>query len=84
VQVYGRRPLAGFPGVERTLLGFARVDLDPGQRARARVEVPLRRLATRDGPGRWSVPPGDLAVEVGGYAGDPEAQVVAVRLGQRR
>jgi beta-glucosidase len=52
---------------ERALLGFARVELAVG--ATARVEVPLTELCTPDGP---------LRVEVGSYAGDPEASVVAL------
>jgi beta-glucosidase len=73
VQVYRRPP-------KRALLGFARVEVDPGAQARVSIGVPLDRLSTRVGPGRWRPPTGEVRVEVGGYAGDPDATAAAVTL----
>ena len=64
VQVYERRP-------ERVLLDFARVELAAGGRARVRLTPPLDRLSTKDG---------QVRVEVGSYAGDPDATVVDLTL----
>jgi beta-glucosidase len=76
VQVY-----AGRPAGERFLAGFARVDCPPGERVPVRIEVPLQRLATRRGPGRWEVPAGDYRIDVGASAADPASVSVPVRLG---
>jgi beta-glucosidase len=72
VQVYRCPP-------ERALLGFARVEVDPGAKVRVNVSVPLDRLSTREGPGVW-VQPREVRVEVGGHAGDPDAAVAVVPL----
>jgi beta-glucosidase len=66
VQVYGWRD-----GVERVLLGFTRVEVAASSQARVELTVPLAGLSTGDGPGRWRAPAGDVRVEVGGWAGDP-------------
>jgi beta-glucosidase len=80
VQVYATRPQDGSAPRERFLVGFARVDVEPGERADVRIDVPLRRLARWRGPGRWEVPAGEYLVEVGGSAADPLASSVPVRL----
>jgi beta-glucosidase len=67
VQVYGWRE-----GVERVLLGFTRVELAAGAEIRVDLAVPLAGLSTWDGPGRWKAPAGDVRIEVGGWAGDPD------------
>ena len=64
VQVYERRP-------ERVLLDFARVELAAGGRVRVRLAPPVDRLSTKDG---------QVRVEVGSYAGDPDATVVDLAL----
>jgi beta-glucosidase len=76
VQVYASRPVG-----ERFLAGFARVDCPPGERVPVRIEVPLQRLATRRGPGRWEVPAGEYRIDVGASAADPASVSVPVRLG---
>jgi beta-glucosidase len=78
VQVYGSRP-AG-TGLERVLLGFARVELGAGEGRRVRVSGDGRLLARRTGPGRWRPLPGGHRIEVGSYAGDPDALVGTVTL----
>jgi beta-glucosidase len=76
VQVYASRPVG-----ERFLAGFARVDCPPGARVPVRIEVPLQRLATRRGPDRWDIEPGDYRIDVGASAADPASVSVPVRLG---
>jgi hypothetical protein len=68
VQVYGWRD-----GVERVLLGYTRVELAAGAGTRVELAVPLDGLSTWDGPGRWRHPAGDVRIEVGGWAGDPDS-----------
>ena len=43
--------------IERFLVGFARVECAPGERVPVKLDVPLQRLSTRLGPGRWAVRP---------------------------
>jgi beta-glucosidase len=66
VQVYGFRE-----GVERVLLGFQRVEVAAASETRVDLAVSLAGLSTWDGPGRWLPPAGDVRIEVGGWAGDP-------------
>jgi beta-glucosidase len=73
VQVYGWRD-----GVERVLLGFSRVELDAGAQARVELAVPVDGLSTWEGPSHWRRPTGDVRIEVGSYAGDPEATTTTV------
>jgi beta-glucosidase len=75
VQVYATRPPT-LAGAERFLVGFTRVDAAPGERVPVRIDIPLQRLAIREGPGRWVVPPGEYRIDVGSHAGD-----VAFRFG---
>jgi hypothetical protein len=75
VQVYSWRD-----GVERVLIGFTRVELPAGAGSRVDLAVPLAGLSTWDGPGRWRRPAGEVRVEVGGWAGDPGATTVDVRV----
>jgi beta-glucosidase len=67
VQVYASRPEPG----DRFLVGFARVQLDAGQRAPVTIRVPLERLASWRGPGRWGLIPGTYRFDVGASAADP-------------
>jgi beta-glucosidase len=80
VQVYATRPPDEAGHRERFLAGFVRVEVAPGARAPVRIEVPLRRLAVRTGPGRWEVPAGPYRIDVGASAGDPAALTTTVEL----
>jgi beta-glucosidase len=73
VQLYATRPLPDHPGLDRRLIDFARVELAAGAMQQLQFSTPLDRLATREGPGRWVVPPGPYGIEVASHAGDPEA-----------
>ena len=73
VQVYGCAP-------DRVLLDFRRVEVPAGECIDVRLDVPLERLSTRASPGVWTPPTGQIRVEVGSYAGDPDASVTTVSL----
>jgi hypothetical protein len=45
-----------------------------------KLDVPLQRLSTRLGPGRWAVRPGSYRIDVGASAADPLAVSVMVEL----
>ena len=77
VQVYVTRPDPD--GVDRHLVGFARVEVAAGERVPATIEVPLRRLAVR-ADGGWRQPPGPYRLDVGGHAADPDAHTLTVDL----
>jgi beta-glucosidase len=76
VQAYATRPAGG----ERFLVGFARVDGPPGERMPVRIDIPLQRLATRRGPGQWTVPPGSYRIDVGANAADPTSASATIAL----
>jgi beta-glucosidase len=90
VQVYATRPggagdgagdgAGEWSGAERFLVGFARAEAAAGQQVAVGVEVPLRRLAVRQGPGRWNVPAGPYRIEVGASAADPAGTSLVVTL----
>ena len=77
VQAYATRPDPD--GLDRFLVGFDRVEVAPGDRAPATIEVPLRRLAVRAGGG-WRLPPGPYRLDVAGHAADPGALTLTVDL----
>lgn len=58
------------PGESRLrLLGFERVELEPGQTRRVRIEADPRLLARYDGEARsWRIEPGGYTVAVGASA----------------
>ena len=73
----GRRGAGG----HRTIPGRVRPGrLRPGRAVPVKLDVPLQRLATRQGPGRWAVPPGSYRIDVGASAADPLAVSVMVEL----
>jgi beta-glucosidase len=76
VQVYATRPEPR----ERFLVGFARADVAAGERVPVAVDVPLERLATRQGLRRWKVIPGAYRIDVGAHSADPEAFSTTVDL----
>lgn len=57
----------------KTLAGFARVSLAPGERTTATIEISRRTLSYWDEPkNRWVTPTGKVAVYVGSSAADVE------------
>ncbi|MEW9550535.1 beta-glucosidase [Nonomuraea sp. NPDC050783] len=76
VQVYGRRAAGG----ERFLVGFAGVEVEPGTAAAVRVPVSFLPLARWDAArGHRVREAGEIVLEVGSHAGDPQALVLRVR-----
>ena len=74
VQCYVHDETASVARPERQLVGFARVELDPGESRRVAFAVHPSRLAFIDEDFRLVCEPGVYRVEVGGWAGAP-AQV---------
>jgi beta-glucosidase len=80
VQVYGRTLTGGYAG-ELMVVGFAAVAVPAGESVTVQVPVSLLALARWDADRAERVLPaaGDVELEVGAYAHDPQATVV--RLG---
>jgi beta-glucosidase len=65
----------------RRLVGFARVELAPGETTDIALAVPRRRLFVRNGlTHQWDAPCGPYVLEVGRWVGDPDAQSMAIDL----
>lgn len=65
VQLYAHDPVASVTRPLSQLIGFARVELDPGQSTSLRFTVPTTRVALTDRRGRRVVEPGEVTVWVG-------------------
>ena len=65
------------------LVGFRSVYLDAGERSRVRVECSVRPLQrwTDDG---FGLDPGDVAIRVASYAGDPDAVEARLTIAERK
>jgi beta-glucosidase len=76
----------GGPGTDtatrpRRLLGFARVEVAPGEEADVTISIPRDRLAVRNtSTHRWDLVPGPYALEVGRWVGDGDAQSMSFDL----
>ncbi|WP_260855923.1 beta-glucosidase [Curtobacterium sp. 9128] len=68
VQLYGHDVAASVTRPVAQLLGYARVALDVGERARVRFSVPVQRFAFTDRQLRKVVEPGDVQVWVASHA----------------
>ncbi|WP_156762179.1 glycoside hydrolase family 3 N-terminal domain-containing protein [Microbacterium karelineae] len=68
VQLYARDVVASVTRPVAQLLGYARVDLAPGQSLRVTFDVPSQRLAFSDRRMVRVVEPGDVEVWVGSHA----------------
>lgn len=79
VQVYGAVSESRFERPRRRLIGFTRVELEPGTERQVDIGVDLRTLAVREA-GKWVVEPGRYEVTVARYAGDSEGLVATVDL----
>lgn len=67
------------PRWPRKLIGFARVELAPGETRVVEVVAPISRLMIRDG-GRWLLEPGDYRILAVRDADDPAPLVAGLRL----
>jgi beta-glucosidase len=74
VPVYVHQPVSDVVAPPRRLVGFARVNLDPGSSRVVRVSFPISELAVTtgdiDGAGRREVEPGAYQVQVGNMTAD--------------
>ncbi|WP_193597092.1 glycoside hydrolase family 3 N-terminal domain-containing protein [Microbacterium sp. YJN-G] len=68
VQLYGRDPVASVTRPVAQLLGYARVDLAPGEARRVRFEVPAARFAFSDRDLVRVVEPGEVQVWAASHA----------------
>ena len=68
VQLYGRDLVGSVVRPVAQLLGYARVELEPGQARRVRFDVPTARLAFSDRNLRKIVEPGEIQVWVGSHS----------------
>ena len=73
-QLYCRDLVASVARHDRTLLGFARVALDPGQARHVRFTVHPSRLAFYEPRMRFVVEPGDFSLSVGASSVDLRAE----------
>ncbi|OYN99957.1 glycosyl hydrolase [Enemella evansiae] len=80
VQLYGRDVAASVTRPVAQLLGYARVELDPGERRTLRFEVPATRFAFSDRRLVRVVEPGEVRVWVAAHAGASAAAALPVRL----
>jgi beta-glucosidase len=71
VQLYAHDVLATVTRPVAQLLGYARVDLEPGEQRRVTFTVPTTRLAFSDRRMVRVVEPGDVEVWVASHAGTP-------------
>ncbi|MFM1811479.1 MAG: hypothetical protein RLZZ336_417 [Cyanobacteriota bacterium] len=72
VQIYLEPPAAALERPSRSLVGFVRVQLQPGALRRLRLKIPLRRLACFDEDAdRFVVQPGRHRLVVADHADDP-------------
>ena len=65
-QFYVRDESASVPVPRHSLVGFKRVHLAPGGRARVSCEIHPKQCACVDNEGRWVIEPGEFTVFVGG------------------
>jgi beta-glucosidase len=79
VQVYVARPRPGAPN--RTLVRFARVTLQPGEKRRLTFDLDGKALSTVDAAGKRSVEPGQATVWIGGGQPGPRTAGVALKFG---
>lgn len=65
VQVYAHRAVASVTRPVAQLVAYARVELEPGERAEVRLTVPASRLAYSDRAMRRVVEPGEVELRLG-------------------
>ncbi|WP_208103962.1 beta-glucosidase family protein [Modestobacter roseus] len=70
VQFYASQPVRGMTRPVQQLVGFARVDLEPGQEAEVEVVLPVDQLGFTGVDGRFVVAPGEVTVHVGSSSVD--------------
>ncbi|MEN0130637.1 MAG: glycoside hydrolase family 3 N-terminal domain-containing protein [Brevundimonas sp.] len=81
VQLYGHDPVASVTRPVAQLLGYARVDLEPGESTLVELTVPTTRLAFTGRSGARIVEPGAVQVWVGPSCDVRESQAVVDLVG---
>ncbi|WP_230486824.1 beta-xylosidase/alpha-l-arabinosidase [Nocardioides anomalus] len=81
VQLYGRDVVASVTRPVAQLLGFARVELEPGESRTVAFDVPPARLAFTGAAGVKVVEPGDLVLWVGASCDDREVTATVALTG---
>jgi beta-xylosidase len=84
VQLYAVDPVAQVTRPVRSLLGFAKVGLAPGEQAELRFDVHTDRLAFAGLDGRRIVEPGEIRLYAGSSSRDTPAQAVVQLVGEQR
>ncbi|MBO3090238.1 beta-glucosidase [Cellulomonas dongxiuzhuiae] len=82
VQLYGKDVVASVTRPVAQLLGYRRVELEPGQSVEVELAVPAARLAFTDRTGRRVVEPGALEVWVGPSCAQRETEAVVDLAGE--
>ncbi len=77
VQVYGGRPDSAHERPRRRLLGFGRVQLQPGEPGQIEIPFTLGPLRIRR-DGAWLHEPGPYVIDVGCHAGDPDGRSLSL------
>ena len=81
VQLYGRDLVASVTRPVAQLLGYARVELEPGEEALVTFDVPTARLAFTNREFDRVVEPGEVELWVGGSCADKQAQATLTLVG---
>ncbi|WP_416955269.1 glycoside hydrolase family 3 N-terminal domain-containing protein [Streptomyces sp. Agncl-13] len=84
VQLYAIDPVAQVTRPVRSLLGFAKVALEPGERATVRFHVHTDRLAFTGLAGTRVVEPGEILLEVGSSSLDTPVRETIRLVGEER
>ncbi|WP_406463924.1 glycoside hydrolase family 3 C-terminal domain-containing protein [Streptomyces sp. NBC_01622] len=84
VQLYAIDPVAQVTRPVRSLLGFAKVALEPGERATVRFHVHTDRLAFTGLAGRRIVEPGEILLQVGSSSLDTPVRERVRLVGEER
>ncbi|TDD00170.1 glycosyl hydrolase [Nonomuraea deserti] len=82
VQLYASDRIASVTRPLAQLVGYARVELDPGESATVGFDVPARLLAFTGRDGRRVVEPGEVGVSVRRSAADVVAEATVLLTGQ--
>jgi beta-glucosidase len=84
VQLYAVDPVAQVSRPVRSLLGFAKVELDPGERAEVHFEVHTDRLAFTSFDGNLIVEPGEVHLDAGSSSLDTPTHAIVEIVGRIR
>jgi len=84
VQLYAIDPVAQVTRPVRSLLGFAKVALEPGEKATVRFHVHTDRLAFTGLAGRRIVEPGEILLRIGSSSLDTPVRETVQLVGEER